>query len=127
MLSNKLTFSLASLMVLLMIGLCVPVSAQQVSQPENVALPAPAAIALGEGATASVIEAHEFIVYGNAATADAAPADTDGLGFASTAGYTAIPPSDPLVDLEEFFRFGGTLELAVNAGRWIRYWRSYET
>ena len=97
MLSNKLTFSLASLILVLMIGLCVPIEAQEVPLP------------------AATIDAGEWHVFGKAAA---------GAGGITSTAYTAVTDEDfddvaadaagdADLDLEEFFRFGGTVELVV--------------
>ena len=123
MLSNKLTFSLASLIVLLMIGLCLPVDAQQVSKLESVVLPAPTTtvvpapfVATDGTVTAGTATAgfvgHTFYVYGKAANVGAAGIAT-GVNYAPA---VAADPSIALPDLEEFFRLGGTVELiAMNS------------
>ena len=98
MLSNKLTFSLASLIVILMIGLCVPVGAQQISGTTAVPLPVP-----GGGGT---IPGKGFVVYG--AQADVGVSGNENAGAALQGTLN--------VDFEEFFRLGGTLKLAARKG-----------
>ena len=99
MLSNKLTFSLASLIVMLMIGLCVPVGAQTnglVSLDPGTALTIPAGMhgVLGRADTA----ASAGLVGGN---------------------YQPLPAAaNPLIalpDLASFFAIGGTLELMITS------------
>ncbi len=121
MLSNKLTFSLASLIVLLMIGLSLPVGAQQVSEREVVSLGAPTTqvvplpIVGADGTitagTATIgFTGHTFYVYG---------ADTEANAGIDVANYSQPAAADPVIalpDLEEFFRLGGTIELiAMNS------------
>ena len=91
MLSNKLTFSLASLIVLLMIGLCLPVSAQIIQVPTRIALGAPDD-PYGAGDAG-------FVVY----------AESDAAGSGVAAAVNLVDTDLP--DLEAFFRFGGTLAL----------------
>ena len=107
MLSKRLTFSLASLIVLLMIGLCVPVEAQRVTKAITVPIPI-AAFAPTAAPTEAIFEANTFAVLGpNGGTASP--------GFLMDEPYEAVAaaaaPNSNLPDLEEFFRFGGTLEL----------------
>ena len=104
MLSNKLTFSLASLIVLLAIGLCFPVAAQQTAAPVIVNIEAATFSAGG----AAEFEANTFVVIGeNGGTAP---------GFSTGTHYQAAIATPGLPDLEEFFRFGGTLELQALTG-----------
>ena len=99
---SKLTFSLASLIVLLMVGLCLPASAQIIQVPTRVVLPQPPDPDAGGDLAAGTIPAMGFIVYSEAAQADS------GVG----AGLQQIPVADAdMPDLEAFFRFGGTLAL----------------
>ena len=95
MLSNKLTFSLASLVILLMVALCLPVASQQISDTTIVVLP-------GTGVTVDtvtdVIDKNSFAVYGAAGD----------VGVASSIDATTAFGS---FDLEEFFRLGGTVKL----------------
>ena len=95
MLSNKLTFSLASLVVLLVAALCLPVAAQLV-EPLVVEMAQP------DAAVPGVIPAGDFAVYGKNATAANA--------MISPPYYTY---EDDLPDLEEFFGFGGVIEIVV--------------
>ena len=101
MLSNKLTFSLASLVVLLVVGLCFPVAAQQVTSAVELNIDAATFSAGG----AAEFEANTFVVIGEDAGTLA------GAGFAAGTHYQAANGTPGLPDLEEFFRFGGTLEL----------------
>ena len=111
MLSNKLTFSLASLIVLLMVGLCLPVSAQIIQATTVAPLPAPPAFDVDGDATVDPGEAGGFftpagfVVYGEGAVADSGV--NNAIGFAR---YVQVP-APGLPDLEAFFRFGGTLAL----------------
>ena len=89
MLSNKLTFSLASLIVLLMIGLCLPVDAQDVP--------------------AVTIPADGFAVITRQADAGDV---TDGIA-GSASRVVSVATATDLPDLEEFFGLGGTVELIV--------------
>ena len=147
MLSNKLTFSLTSLIVLLMVALCLPVDAQRIQATTVITLPLPVAGAV------TLLDKGEFTVFGAAATPGTAtgagldlPAasalktvvhtDTKGryvpapaVFNATVADSTTVHPSTtapqnattaPLaagidVDLEEFFRLGGTIELIAPA------------
>ena len=111
MLSNKLTFSLASLIVLLMIGLCLPVAAQKVSSPQVVPIP-PATFSVGGE---NEFEMNTFVVLGpNTTTAAASGFSADTHHAAVAAASPGPPVISDLPDLEEFFRFGGTLELQAN-------------
>ena len=162
MLSNKLTFSLASLIVLLMIVVCMPVAAQRLDKTTVITLPmisgadppADGNIATDAG---TGIAARSFVVFGTAATPEDAGLDlplsggksvphtmTNGkyvnaagtFETAAASGDTnanmTLHPSpngkalgagenEPAngvvidVDLEEFFRLGGTLELIAPA------------
>ena len=106
MLSNKLTFSLASLIVLLMVGLCLPVSAQIIQVPTRVVLPQPPDPDDGGVLVLGDIPAMGFIVYSEAAQA----ALPSGNGIENDVQQILV--ADPgLPDLEAFFRFGGTLAL----------------
>ena len=100
----------------LIVALCLPVSAQQIAVETLIELNGPTTHG---GVGPGIIPARESVVYGkvdNAATvgimlygsaADAAP----GARYrANTAGGVT-----PIPNLEEFFRFGGTLELVVKA------------
>ena len=97
MLSNKLTFSLASLIVLLMIGLCFPVAAQTV--------------ALSSGETATIASGG-FVVIGRG---DLTAANTalSGLGITPALTDANYLQMAELPDLEEFFALGGTVELII--------------
>ena len=117
MLSNKLTFSLASLIVLLMVGLCLPVSAQVIQVPTRIPLPVPTTtefdadsdgnIEIGDFAAGTYGPAG-FVVYSETAQA----ALPGGSGIAGTTSINQIVvPSPGLPDLAAFFRFGGTLAL----------------
>ena len=92
---SKLTFSLASLVILMMVALCLPVASQQISDTTIVVLP-------GTGVTvdtvADVIDKNSFAVYGAA---------TD-VGVVSSIDASTAFGS---FDLEEFFRLGGTVKL----------------
>ena len=148
MLSNKLTFSLASLIVLLMIAICMPADAQRIQATTVITLPETDLVA---SSTADVIGGGTFVVFG-VATANGAPDDM-GMDLAGSpkivshtftkGGYiasgsvltataaegTTVHPSptapqaatpvpsnvDINVDLEEFFRLGGTIELIAPA------------
>ena len=88
MLSNKLTFSLASLIVLLMIGLCVPVGAQQIIDPGD------------------------FLIIGRG-DLTAANAARSGLGMDPDLTADNYLQDNALPDLEMFFRLGGTVELLI--------------
>ena len=106
---SKLTFSLASLIILLMVAVCLPVGAQKISSKSEVLLQVPASpatsgiIAVGDGMDSG------FIVYGKTAITDVGQA-----GIASAVTYWAGATDAAgglLPDLEDFFRFGGTIEL----------------
>ena len=96
---SKLTFSLASLIVLLMIGLCLPVMAQ-ISQTVNL------------GAVTDGIPANGHVVFGRSAAEangiDEGP-DTDDLDVT----YVPIDADPALQDLGAFFSAGGTVELLI--------------
>ena len=146
MLSNKLTFSLASLVVLLMIGLCLPIDAQRIQATTVITLPSTGSEAT-EGTVNDVIDAGMFVVFGVGSEANkdvgldlvgspkiVSHTNTKG-GYvqaqevltATVAARTSVHSSPtgsqitvPLnagidVDLEEFFRLGGTLELIAPA------------
>ena len=104
MLSNKLTFSLASLVLLLMIALCLPVGAQQITDTTVVVLPATgtSTVRLNDAnaaeTVASSLPQDGFVVYSAAAD----------VGIVSSVDATTAFGS---FDLEEFFRLGGTLKL----------------
>ena len=104
MLSNKLTFSLASLVMFLMVAFCFPVTAQMA---QTVDLPAPGAVTTPE-IGAGVIPAGGFVVFGRPATAAAA-------GLSDMPRYADITTTanDDIQDLEKFFMAGGTVELIV--------------
>ena len=85
MLSKKLTFSLASLIVLLMVGLCFPVAAQTTVSASNVDIPANGFAVIAENDKAA--------------------------GF--VAGFTALDSDIP--DLEAFFALGGTVQLVTTS------------
>ena len=118
MLSNKLTFSFTSLIVLLMIGLCMPVDAQKIQGITVITLPLIVdAGSVGEPTppTPDIIDANEFIVFG--AAADAGTTE-GGIGANTTAYVDAssifqVAPN--LIDFEEFLRLGGTIELIAPA------------
>ena len=156
MLSNKLTFSLASLIVLLMIAICMSADAQRIQATTVITLPVTDTHAT-TGTTVNVIDKETFVVFGVGA-ANGAPADM-GLDLAGSpkivghtftkggyiasgsvltttaeAGTTVHPTTDTPqktnvaptgsdgvlaagidVDLEEFFRLGGTIELIAPA------------
>ena len=106
MLRKKLTFSLASLIVLLMLGLCSLVSAQiaqTVNLPAAFDFPAPATGA--DDPAAGIIPAGEFVVFGRGA--DAAAAGISG-GI-----YDTIATDQNLQDVETFFSAGGTVQLVI--------------
>ncbi len=109
MLSNKLTFSLASLVVLLMVGLCLPASAQIIQVPTRIALPAPSGADTDGDGTVDAgtygAGAAGFVVYSE--TAQAALPGGSGIAAATLVNQAQID----LPDLEAFFRFGGTLAL----------------
>ena len=99
MLSNKLTFSLASLVFLLVMGLCLPASAQitVLELPQHAAVTGPPAIDAGD------IPDESAVVYGNA---------TD----AATAGVEAAARYVQLADLENLKALldrGVTIELVA--------------
>ena len=96
MLSNKLTFSLASLIVLLMVAVCLPVSAQ------DVALVATFDVDGTGTTTAGTLPANGFAVFTRGAEA------VDGIDGSFTPGAIATLP-----DLEAFFMAGGTVELII--------------
>ena len=106
---SKLTFSLTSIVLLLVIALCLPVSAQKTSSKSEVLLQVPASpatsgiIAVGDGMDAG------FVVYGRNTTQANAGIST-GVA-AGTYWSEATDGTGRLPDLEDFFRFGGTLEL----------------
>ena len=120
MLSNKLTFSFTSLIVLLMIGLCMPVEAQKIQGITVVTLPLIVdAGSVGEPtpATPNIIDANEFIVFGAAANAGGVDG---GIGASTPAYVNALaifqaPSPDDNIDFEEFLRLGGTIELIAPA------------
>ena len=118
MLSNKLTFSLASLIVLLMIGLCMPVEAQKIQGITVLTLPVIGdAGSVGEPtpATTDIIDPYEFIVFGaGGANADTIGAETD--AYVNAAGIFQATGDDAInIDFEEFLRLGGTIELIAPA------------
>ena len=105
MLSNKLTFSLASLVVLLMVAFCFPVAAQMA---QTVDLPAAAAVT--DGPAIGVIPANGFAVFGETDITGGAAA----AGLTSMVRYTEITDTDAtLQDLEKFFMAGGTVTLVA--------------
>ena len=124
MLSNKLTFSLASLIVLLMVGLCLPSSAEIIQTDTVLQLPAPTTSrdVDGDGNTepadgdfaAGQYAAAGFVVYTKDTQTEAAvrnsPAGNGIEAAASVPGLNQIQVTS-LPDLEAFFRFGGTLAL----------------
>ena len=85
MLSNKLTFSLASLIVLLMVGLCFPVAAQTVAL------------------SSQTIPKDGFVVFSAA---------KNGSGIDKA--ITPVNIQD-LPDLEAFFALGGTIQLVTTS------------
>ena len=99
MLSKKLTFSLASLIVLLMIGLCLPVGAQE-AQTVGIT-------------TATTIAANSFLVIGRGAQDDATPATGNGIMMDAAGESVAYQPVTDLQDLEAFFMAGGTIQLTL--------------
>ena len=107
MLSNKLTFSLASLIVLLMIGLCVPVGAQTVALPVPPAFDPDGTSGNDDDVAAGTIGAMGFFVVGEDEASDAGDVGIDGNKVA----FEAADDDTDLPDLEEFFRFGGTVAL----------------
>ena len=111
MLSNKLTFSLASLVVFLMIGLCLPVDAQKIQSPLVVSLPV-----ININAEQSVIPARSFVGYGASGSRAVLPAVAP-TGIIAIPAPTVFDPTPDNVDLEEFFRLGGTLELLAPADK----------
>ena len=101
MLSNKLTFSLASLVILMMVGLCLPVASQQISKTTIVVLPATGVADADDSSISDVINKNSFAVYG--AVAD--------VGISPTPANIDATTAFGMFDLEEFFRLGGTLKL----------------
>ena len=94
---SKLTFSLTSIILLLMLAVCLPVVAQTVN------------LASGETAT---IASDSFVVIGRGTLTEANTA-LSGLGIdpdLTDANYLQITD---LPDLEEFFALGGTVELII--------------
>ena len=100
MLENKLTFSLVSLVILLMMAFCFPAAAQTVDLPDKSIFP------------------NGFKVYGNSIFAD--PGFSLTFSSFTYARITSETQREafrrPLPDLEEFFMAGGTLELVVDQG-----------
>ena len=124
MLSNKLTFSLTSLVILLMIGLCLPVEAQEIQGIRVITLPViGTAGSVGEPtpATTDIIDPYEFIVFGAGAAEGDIGADTNAyvpapnVFNATTEEETNAPLAGLNIDLEEFLRLGGTIELIAPA------------
>ena len=123
MLSNKLTFSLASLIVLLMIGLCLPVDAQKIQGIRVITLPliVDFGSVTNNPETTNIIDANEFIVFGAGGTDEDIGADTvayvtaPDVFNATTIDNTNAPLVDINIDLEEFLRLGGTIELIAPA------------
>ena len=149
MLSNKLTFSLASLIVLLIIGLCMPVAAQRLDKTTVITLPTPSA----DGIVGASIPGYTFVVFGIGTDAASGGLDLPAQNMIKDVSHTAtkgmyinaastfetasngrtdgnmtlhpspngkaLDPTDPViqldVDLEEFFRLGGTIELIAPA------------
>ena len=101
---KRFAFSLASLLVLLMIGLCVPVEAQQVSLGVPADPDGAGTLAAGD------IPSGGFVVFGRAATAAAA-------GIMGDVVYTQLPAAGgdfaAMPDLETFFSSGGTVDLVA--------------
>ena len=93
MLSNKLTFFLASLIVLLMASLCLGVAAQAQTK---VPLAAPTTI---------LIPAHSHLVFTKLSISV--------IEDAGISGTRNVLPFPNIPNLEAFFRAGGTLELIV--------------
>ena len=146
MLSNKLTFSLASLVVLLMIGLCLPIDAQRIQATTVITLPSTGSEAT-EGTVNDVIDAGMFVVFGVGLDANkdlgldlvgspkivshtntkggyvqahevltATVAARTSVHSSPTGSQITVPSNAGIdVDLEEFFRLGGTLELIAPA------------
>ena len=113
MLSNKLTFSLASLVVLLIASLCLPIVAEaninwEVPAPPSVAADAPAGIAaVAEG----VIPAGSFVVYGAGTT----PTDTPAAGEARFEGNVRFEAGvETLDDLNKFLGSDWMIEVIVS-------------
>ena len=106
--SYRLTCSLASLIVLLMIGLYLPVGAQEISVKQEVLIDIASAINSFPASEAGK-DMKGFVVYGDGATAAA-------IGSTMTEHYwtAGTTPVNMLPNLEDFFRFGGTLELLAN-------------
>ena len=63
MLSNKLTFSLTSLIVLLMIAICMPADAQRIQATTVITLPQTVSVAT-TGSVDHVIDGRTFVVFG---------------------------------------------------------------
>ena len=89
MLSNKLTFSLASLIVLLIAAVCLPVAAQTVVVPDG------------------TVPANGHLVIARAADT------TTGIDAAITP--VAVTSTPALPDLANFFSAGGTVELIISS------------
>ena len=116
MLSNKLTFSLTSLIVLLMLALCLPVDAQKIQGITVLTLPVIGdAGSVGEPTppTTDIIDPYEFIVFGAGGEND----ETIGANtpaYVNAAGILQNTTADN-IDFEEFLRLGGTIELIAPA------------
>ena len=95
---SKLTFSLASIILLLMVAICLPVSAQT-----TVNIPQPPDPDDTGDLVAGTIPAMGFLVVGNSTEANTGVT-------ADSVNYVQIA-ANALPDLEEFFRFGGTVAL----------------
>ena len=106
---KRFAFSLASLLVLLMIGLCVPVEAQQ-AQTVNIG--------------AATIAKNSFLVIGRGVLEDGSTAETIAAGngiMMDAAPGTALSATVKvhyqveagLQDLEAFFMAGGTVQLVL--------------
>ena len=116
MLSNKLTFSLTSFIVLLMLALCLPVDAQKIQGITVLTLPVIGdAGSVGEPTppTTDIIDPYEFIVFGAGGEND----ETIGANtpaYVNAAGILQNTTADN-IDFEEFLRLGGTIELIAPA------------
>ena len=95
---SKLTFSLASLVILLMVVLCLPAAAQTT-------------VDLDTGGT---IMKNSFLVVGQGTADDSTPATGNGI-MMDTGGTPAVmyQQETGLPDLEEFFMAGGTVQLVL--------------
>ena len=116
MLSNKLTFSLASLVVLLIVGLCLPVAVQaQTTFSIEIAGTSPVNV-LQPGRDADGFAADSFAIYAHA-DFDAPDPDPDVTVTAAYIGLDGPSISQKIVglpNLQEYFNdpfSSGTLEL----------------